>query len=374
MNNLLVGNGINIQYDNQSYTTQAIVLRILEELDSPNFPKHIIVDEPILLKNYLGKLFLYARAAIDGYFNNSTICSAEKIALFEFIERYKYKKNSLRITDIGFEDYYLIHDLVCHKHGITNPEQFIVRESMKMAYFYSIYNHGELNLLNRKYSYKFKNFLKGFDNIFSTNYDSNIELAIDKNIYHIHGYFEQLSEVYNPNSFRNRLDDAPIKKLSIDSSFNYLYSTAVSTYCGDYKQYLINQNILANKAIEKMADAYLKDTTIQQTVNNWEKDSNYLIVNLSNAIKLKVDHPDLNFKENYPISELSAIEGNLTILGLSPYNDYHLFNIIDSARLDECIYYFFSEDERSKVEQIFPKLNKIGKLKFKNVQDFWRNM
>ena len=45
MRNLLTGNGINIQFDNQNYTTQQIVLRILKNCDRDDFPLHIIVNE-----------------------------------------------------------------------------------------------------------------------------------------------------------------------------------------------------------------------------------------------------------------------------------------------------------------------------------------
>ncbi|MDU2158622.1 hypothetical protein, partial [Clostridium sp.] len=360
--------------DIYNYTTKAIVLRILEELDSPNFPKHIIIDEPILLKCHMGKLFLYARDAIDGAFNKSTICTAEKIALVDFIERYKNKKQSLRIADIGFEDYYLIHDLVCHKYGITNPEQYIVRESMKMAYFYSIYNHGNLELLHTQYSNSFKNFLMSFNNIFSTNYDKNIENAIEKNVFHIHGQFDKLSEVYNQDSFRNQMHDAPLEGISVDYQYKYLYSTAVSTYCGDYKQYQINQNILANEALEKMASAYLRNQEIRDDIDSWMNNSNQLVVNMADSIKLKISNPSLRFQEDYPINELKEISGTLIILGLSPYNDYHLFELIDNSNIEMCIYYFYSESEIDKVKEIFPKLDSMGKLKLQRAQEFWRDL
>ncbi len=133
MRNLLVGNGINIQYDNINYTTKNIVLRILTDLDKPDYPCDYIIDQPILLKHYIGKLFLFARDMIDGEFDEFVNCSAERKALEDFKERYSYRKNSLRIADIGFEDYYLIHDLVCHKSGINNPEQYVVREAMRLS-------------------------------------------------------------------------------------------------------------------------------------------------------------------------------------------------------------------------------------------------
>lgn len=374
MHNLLIGNGINIQFNKKDYTTQAIVLRILQELDESDFPTHIIIDKPLLLKKYMGILFLHARNAIDGSLNDATTCLIEKIALADFIDRYKDKKNSLRITDIGFEDYYLIHDLFCHKFGITNPEEFVIRETLRFSYLYAIYNHGKLNLLHNQYSNSFKEFLNSFDNIFTTNYDSNIESAIGKEIFHIHGQFDRLSETYNPNSFRNQLKDKPMEDMELDLNYSYIYSTAISTYCGSYKQYSIKQNTVANNIITDLANMYLNNQSAKSDFDKWEQDSNLLTSNLANAIKLKAANSELSFQEYYPIKELKEITGSLIILGLSPYNDYHLFDIIDNACIDECIYYFFSPNEKIKVESRFPKLKKSQKLKLTNVQDFWRTM
>lgn len=371
MENLLVGNGINIQFDNLNYTTRSIVLRILEELGSDDFPRDVIIDDPISLKLYIGKLFLYARDAIDGVFNNCTTCLDEKIALADFISRYKNKKQSLRIADIGFEDYYLIHDLVCHKFGIGNPNMYVIRECMRMTYLYSIYNHGKLNLLHMKYSEKLKEFLSMFDNIFSTNYDNNIEAATGKNVFHIHGQFDKLSDVYNKDSFRNQLSDSPLEGINLDSTYDYLHSTAISTYCGNYKQYEIKQHSVVNEVLEKFANAYLQVENVKEEIDNWKMSENNLIANLGEAIKLKSVNSDLAFEEYYPIKELTEVKGKLTILGLSPYNDYHLFDIIDNLDIIECIYYFYDRDECKKIKEILPKLNASGKLSFKNVKEFW---
>lgn len=40
--NLLVGNGINIQFDAKSYSRQEIVLRLLKNCDRDDFPSHIL--------------------------------------------------------------------------------------------------------------------------------------------------------------------------------------------------------------------------------------------------------------------------------------------------------------------------------------------
>ncbi|WP_270659088.1 hypothetical protein [Paraclostridium bifermentans] len=374
MKNLLVGNGINIQYDNVNYTTKNIVLRILTNLDNPNYPVDYIVDEPILLKNYIGQLFLFSREIINGEFDEFTNCSAEKKALEDFKQRYKEKKNSLRIADIGFEDYYLIHDLVCHKYGIVNPEQYIVREAMKMAYLHSIYNEGKLNLLYKSYSDNLKKYVSDFDNIFTTNYDSNIESATGKSVYHIHGQFDRLSEVYNPDSLRNNLGDNQLEGIPNDSKYMYLHSTALSTYCGDYKQYQINQNSIANSAINKMVKGYLTNESLRNDIDSWENEDNKLLANLTRAIKVKTINLELKFQEDYSIEEFRNITGKLDILGLSPYNDYHLFEIIDNSNIDECTYFYFDESHCDRIESLLLKLKSEGKLYFKSVKEFWREM
>ena len=198
MNNLLVGNGINIQFNKTDYTSQQIVLRILKNCDRDNFPSHIIVNFPYLLKNYIGQLYLESRKIILGDYDNYTFGYAEKNSLVSLKKQYTDKINMLRITDIGFEDYYLIHDLVCHKMKVYNLEQFYIRESMKVAYLYSLYNDGKINQLYKNYPRLFIEFLLKFDNIFTTNYDSNIELATEKEIFHHHLNLSQDSGLETP--------------------------------------------------------------------------------------------------------------------------------------------------------------------------------
>lgn len=374
MKNLLVGNGVNIQFDNESYINKNIIIRLIKSLEDEDFPCDMIIDEPILLKWYLGKLFLFAREMIDGDADDVATCTVEKESLELFKERYKNEKNSLKITDIGYEDYYLVHDLLCHKCQTKNPEQYFIRESMRMSYLHAIYNNGKVNLLYKKYSENFINFLNKFNNIFSTNYDSNIELATGKIVYHIHGQFDKVSEVYNPESLRNQLNDRPIEGKKYDDKYSYLHSTALSTYCGDYKQYQINNNYRANSALEKMAKGYKSDDKIYREVEVWTNSDNILVSNLADAIKIKSQDPTIKFQEDYYIDEFTNIKGSISILGLSPYNDSHIFEIINNSDVEECIYYYFDSVECGIIESLLQDINKMNKLIFRDVRTFWEGM
>lgn len=373
MNNLLVGNGINIQFNKKDYTTQQLVLRILKNCDREDFPSHIIVNFPYLLKNYIGQLFLEARDILEDKYDSYTNCFAEVESLKSFKKRYKDKINILRITDIGFEDYYLIHDLVCHKTNTQNPKQYYIREAMRIEYLYAIYNDGKINTLYQEYPRKFIDYLIGFDNIFTTNYDLNVELATQKQVYHIHGQFDKKSDVYLLNSFRNQLPDAPIKEIEIDENYFYLYSNALTTHSGAYKELQIKQISQANSVVEKMAMAYNNDPKIKQEVDSWTIEANKLTANMGYAIQLKAVNPSLTFSDNYHFDIFKNITGTLQILGLSPWNDFHIFESVNDSDIDKCVYYYFDESECDKIKELLPELNVQGKIEFLSVKAFWEN-
>lgn len=374
MKHLLVGNGINIQFNSIDYTTQQIVLRILKNCDREDFPSHIIVDFPYLLKNYLGQLFLEARKVIGGQYDQYANCSAERASLKSFHEQYASQIRTLRMTDIGFEDYYLLHDLCCHKVGIENPEQFCVREALRISYLFAIYNDGKVNELYRLYPEKFVNYLRQFDSIFTTNYDSNVDLVVDNPVYHIHGQFDRLSAVHDSTSFRNQLPDAPIKEYVVDSQYFYLYSNALSTHCGEYKEFQVKQYSLANSAIEKLATAYLIDERVKACVDSWTKETNTITANVGYAVQMKAKYPGLTFTNDYHFEKLSNITGELVILGLSPWNDFHIFETIDNSKIDSCTFFYFSEEQCEKVGNLLPIIKRRGALYFSSVQEFWRTV
>lgn len=374
MKNLLVGNGANIQFDSESYTTKQIVLRILKNFERKDFPSHVIAEPKFTLRNYIGVLFLEIQNIIDGKYDLYANNTAEKDSLQSFKEQYQNVEKRFRITDIGFEDYYLVHDLFCHKNGIINPDQFYIREALKLAYIHSIYNDGLLNCLHLKYPKGYVQYLSSFDDIYTTNYDLNIESATGKEVFHIHGQFDILDEAYNKDSFRNQLQDAPINNTIFDDRYLHLYSNVISTHCGAYKSFLVTQNETANEVMAKFAHSYIEDEKQKNTIDSWLASDNKLLYNLGSAIILKTVKPDLCFSEYYHYDRFKNISGSLEILGLSPWNDFHIFDSINNANLDICIYYYFNESEREKISDLLYKLVDRDILQFRSAKAFWKGM
>ena len=193
-------------------------------------------------------------------------------------------------------------------------------------------------------------------------------------MYHIHGQFDKLAAVYDAESFRNQLPDAPIQKKYIDPNYSYLYSNALSTHCGAYKELQLKQYSLANDAVVKLSLAYLENPHVKKDVDEWIQSENTIIANMGHAVRLKVKYPNLKFSDDYHFDQLSRIEGSLDILGLSPWNDYHIFDAINKANIESCTFYYYSNDQCERISRLLPNMTINGVLKFSPVDLFWRQM
>jgi hypothetical protein len=59
---------------------------------------------------------------------------------------------------------------------------------------------------------------------------------------------------------------------------------------------------------------------------------------------------------------------------LSPYNDYHLFEIINNAALEKCIFYYYNYSECERIKLLLPQLNVGKNLIFESVKKFWEGL
>lgn len=367
MKTLLFGNGINIQFGGKENSNKEILIRAIKKCREENFPKHIIIDDPELLVSLLGILFREISEILNNEYERYTISTDEKSNLKEFKLKYGSKR-SLNFTDIGFEDYYLIYDLMCNKNRIKNPERFHIREALKLMFILSIYNDGRVNENHKNFPVRLRDFFNKFDCLFTTNYDLNVEVFSQKEVNYLHGTFKYRADVYREDSFRNKLSDRPIAKYEIDENFYYLYSNVLTTYNGNYKSSSMEQASLTNSGLEKFTEKYIQDEQLKQTVEEWKRDENHILKNFAESIILKVENENLRYEELYPVKEFKAIEDELIILGLSPFNDTHIFKYINgNSKLKDIKYYYYSEDEKPVVKVL---LNNF-EVSFTQVDNLW---
>ncbi len=153
-----------------------------------------------------------------------------------------------------------------------------------------------------------------------------------------------------------------------------MYSNALTTHCGDYKEFQLKQYSYANDAIEKLALAYTTNPSVKNDVDSWILNENKITSNMGYAVKVKVANPNLVFSDDFLFDKLSAITGELEILGLSPWNDFHIFESIEKSKITKCTYYYYSDEQRNKVTEILPTLFAKGILQLCPLKDFWSKM
>jgi hypothetical protein len=347
--NLLIGNGVIIQYGGAEYLNSSLVNRALKNIRTNQFPAHLYPEE---CADFVVTMQKQHRRALRGKYDKYAFTSYDRSSLESFKRRYSTAR-SYSVDEIGFEDYFLLFELIHNKQGIGNPERFTSRGVMKRMFLDSVYNKGELENVHFNFPLHFVEWLKEFDQIFTTNYDSNLDAALGKDVFHLHGSFATLSETYDPTSFRNQLQDDLLDGEQVDPRFMYLYSNCLVSYVGDLKLSSMGQSPQANKAMKGFVAGYESDPSIRKQIDELP-DGNDLTRRLKEAIRLKAKQPELEHGEQYPHSRLEQTTGPLAIVGLSPTNDGHLFiQILANDRISEVEYYYFDEREIAEAESLF---------------------
>jgi hypothetical protein len=304
---------------------------------------------------------------LRGEYDEYVVASFDRSSLEDFKRRYSVNR-SYPVGEIGFEDYFLMFELVYNKQGIENPNRYNERGVLKRMFLDAVYNQGRIEEVHGSFPPGFVSYLKEKDQIFTTNYDSNLEAASGEEVHHLHGAFRILSEVYDPDSFRRQVTDDILDGEVTDPGFPYLYSNCLVSYVGDLKSSSMKQSEQANRAMEKFAKGYREDPAIRKEIDSWP-DDNALTRRLKQAIRLKVERPDLEHAEQYPHRKLSEIAGELEILGLSPNNDSHLFaQILENDSISEIVFNSFDQQEEEDARRLFHGKRVVTK----DVRDLWR--
>ncbi|WP_438348000.1 hypothetical protein ACP8HI_20430 [Paenibacillus sp. FA6] len=365
MKNILIGNGITIQFGGSDYLNSNILKRVVNNIKEESFPKEIY---PMELEQWIQYLFSQLNNILDGVYDLYVVTESDNMALSDFKQRYKSRNWYTTFHSLGFEDYFFIHNLVCIKNGVVNPEKYNTREALRVSLLDSIYNSGKINMIHKKYPLELRDYFQGYNNIFTTNYDNNIEVFSDREVNYLHGAFHILDDVYNPDSLRNQLSDRPLDSGLIVSGYDHLYSNALTTYSGETKDSIINMRKSANIAISKFVDGMQTKPELMSEIEEWKESDNQIVRNMYESIMIKLENPEVSFSEYDALQKFSDIEGSITILGLSPNNDNHIFKeILNNQRIDEIIYYFYDESEGNRVRNLFG--NK--KVTRKDVKKFW---
>jgi len=205
-------------------------------------------------------------------------------------------------------------------------------------------------------------FFAGFDQIFSLNYDCNIEALTGRDVLHLHGDYSVPADSENPVTVEGYIRQQA-RQLVVIEEFRHCFCNALLDYSGELK-FKRTSNI--KKCAAEMdrwlelsrhdAAEYKKQTALLR-----EKDE-YAF----QFVSTYVQNPALKVGTDYHFEALSNLEGELHINGLSPNNDSHIFRCINESNLEKVWFYYFSKSDKA--------IPVTKSYELTQVEDLWKSL
>lgn len=365
MKSVLLGNGVNIQFGNIAYSSEYIVKRIIYRAKLGGYDKlfggKITGDEIVNVFNGLAPTL---NEIIDGNFDS--ILSEDIIPIIDdFKNRYKCKINVPH--EIMLEDWLFVVHMFFLVNDDISENLRASEQGFKQLILDGIYNGGKIQELYQhipSYARKHvKRFFSSFDNIFTLNYDNNLENLTGKNVYHLHGDFTILQNSENVENATGFIRERNNERVII-KGMEHCFCNALLSYDGNKKLKEINDNHNCIVNSENLAWKYHNDDDFKSQLEKIKEEDPYNY----EIIMTKINNPYLKMATEYYFYEFENIKDELYIIGMSPNNDNHIFECINNNKnIKKVYFYYYSNYEKEIIENMKPK----GLYKAINVQELW---
>ena len=347
---ILVGNGININFGGKAYTNNYIIKRILFNARAnkyaPLFNDEIDGDEIASIFINLANL---VNEITDGKYD-SIIPAEERPILEDFKTRYNWKLT--HYYEVGLEDWLFILHVYFLQNADIADNWSSAKQGFERMMLDAIYNDGDIQKLHEVMGKPVKRWLLEFNEVFTLNYDNNIEDLIKRPVFHLHGDFRTLANSENPQTLMgyirfNRGENVVIPQ------FEHCFCNALFDYAGEHKYEIAY-------AFEKGAEGF-------QSLAKSGIPSMFFPAPLEELMRIHKEHPELSFGSNYHFTEFRELAGELHIIGMSPNNDSHIFKLIDESNIEKVVFYYHSDSIAKK-----RPLSVHQKVEYRSVQELWK--
>lgn len=348
---ILIGNGFNINFGGKAYTNNYIIKRIIfnaraNKYDSL-FNGEISGDG---IASIFKELATWTNDISGGKYD-AIIPDDEKPILEDFKRRYNWKLS--HYYEVGLEDWLFI----LHVYFLQNPDLADNWPSAKQGFgrmmLDAIWNDGDIQKLYETMGKPVKRWLLEFNNIFTLNYDNNIESLIKHPVFHLHGDFCTPANSENPQTLMGYIRCKRGESVIVPQ-FEHCFCNALFDYAGEHKYDLAH-------AFEKGAEGL-------QSLEKLGIPSILFPAPIDELLRVHKEHPELTFGSNYHFAEFRELAGELHIIGMSPNNDSHIFKLIDRSGIENIVFYYHSESE-SKI-----KLPVHQKVEQRSVKGLWKQL
>ena len=211
---------------------------------------------------------------------------------------------------IGIEDYFLLMRLFQKTYGDNDEMIHAVDVGMEKLFLDAIFNEGKvqtlyMNLADER-KVELKNSLKRFDNIYTINYDWNIEKIVNVKVKHLHGQFDRRYQQFRDGTVLSKYAQLKGIEYVARKEDIHLFCNYIMGFSGELKE----EKIKAFMGLE----------------NN----------------------------DEYYYNEFKNLKGTMCLAGMSPNNDGHIMRLIfENKDIDKVIFYYHSEKDRKIAEDLY---------------------
>lgn len=352
MRSILIGNGFNINFGGAAYTNQFIIKRIMFNARAK---KYDMLFDGQVTGDEIAEIFLQLAKwtnDIAGGKYDDIIPPEDMSVLEDFKSRYSW--NLEHYYDVGLEDWLFILRVYFLSNRDIAKEWIPARIGLERMILDAIYNDGDIQNLHTVMGKSVKRWLKEYDNIFTLNYDNNIEDLTQKTVFHLHGDFRTPANSEDPHTLLGYSRTQTGQSVVVPG-FEHCYCNALLDYAGEHK-------FAVAEALEKGEEGLLN-------LAKADIISPMLPAPIANLIQLHQEHPELIFGVPYHFREFEELTGELHIVGMSPNNDAHIFRLIDKSTVEKVVFYGYSESEMNG------RLPIRQEVEYKSVkEDLWRQL
>lgn len=359
---LLLGNGINIQFGGAAYSSEFILKRIkynsrLGKYDTLFGDRLTGKEIESVFEGFVG----IANGIIENEYKNITDDLYTNEAIKDFQNRYIKRINLPH--EVMLEDWMLLVRVffLINRDLMQNNDSVV--QGFEQLLFDAIYNDGMIQEIYHNMNKNVKRFLNGFNKIFTLNYDNNIEQLIHKKVYHLHGDFTVLANSENEENVLGYIR-AKEGKTVWSPEMKHCYCNGLLNYSGRLKYQAAEESHKAIVESEQYVDIYQQNPAFIDTISKLDP-------LIGQIIRTKIEHPELKIATEYYFYAFKEITGQLEIVGMSPNNDAHIFDLIlNNNNITKVVFYYFNEKERKYIEENYPK--KL--FKCESVEELWKSL
>ena len=345
---ILIGNGMNINFGGRAYTNEFIIKRIIYNARANKYD--VLFGGTISGKEIALLFFEFAKWAneISAGKHDSAVLKEDVQALESFKKRYDW--HIQKYYEVGLEDWLFIAKVfMCENKDLEIPWE-TVKQGFERLILDSIYNDGDVNEIYLKMGKPVRKFLMKFDEIFTVNYDVNIEKLTGREVYHLHGSYEIPSNSENPRTVQGFIRTQKGESVTIPE-FRHCYCNALLDYDGENKYKIAD-------ALERI-DSKMLPQIETKNLGRYEAMAR-------EWLQIKKEHPELSYGTKYHFEQLENLSGDLHIVGLSPNNDSHIFRLIEKSNVQKIIFYYHSESDKN--------VRTEKEIEYVDVRKLWTNL